>query len=111
MRTLRRLWRGDEGLARTFWLWNVLISQISASVFGGAMGAIAAVLGAPIIIVMCVGLISIWLFLSIATWRAAGQYQGRRLWAVLARIDAVVGVIFGVLYLLIAQLPELTSHI
>jgi hypothetical protein len=40
------------------------------------------------------GLSLLWfIFIFVAIWRAAGAYRGRRLWAVLARLGVIVGVV------------------
>jgi hypothetical protein len=33
------------------------------------------------------------LFMAVAIWRSAGNYTGSKLWAVLARVAVVIGVI------------------
>ena len=94
MRTLARLWRGEIGLARTYWLWGALV--------GGGIGAILAfsasiglLNGNRFLLAVDQAFSIIWTpFIAVAIWRSAGNYKGRTTWKVLARINAVFAVLF-----------------
>lgn len=84
------LWRGDRGLARTFWVFGVLV--------GGALTGLFVVAAQKMdsIIVGLIGFLAVWgwqVFAGVAIWRAAARYEGSALWATLARIAVVVGVL------------------
>ena len=99
----RKLVRGDFGLARTYWLFGVLVG-----LFVSALGRAAeAVSGQHVANLVAVG---IWLcyvpyqiLVLIGVWRAAGRYRGLALWSALARMAAVLGSI-GVVVVLLAVL-------
>jgi hypothetical protein len=94
MNALRRLWNGDLPLAQAFWNWavvggilvNVPTSILFLALIMGNRIAAAFVVGyavsLPYNIVAAVGV-----------WRSAGRYEGERLWADLARIVTVAGMI------------------
>jgi hypothetical protein len=82
----------------TYWGWGVL-----ANVVWGVVGAFAAAARMPLLFMIVVFLnLAYAVFVSIAIWRSAGRYSGKRIWAELARISvaanmarAMVNLIFG----------------
>jgi hypothetical protein len=91
-----RLWRGEIGLLRAFWLFGagggVLLvlplfatmlaltdvpDDSTASVFLFALGLLAIYLG--------------WVFVGI--WRAANNYSGNPAWAILAKVAVGMGIL------------------
>ena len=81
---LKQLWEGNVPLVHTFWLYyfvGILVLRIIA----GAIGPIAG-----IVIVGWAG------FMVLPIWRAADKYQGNNLFALAAKIAAVV-IALGVL--------------
>jgi hypothetical protein len=99
MDTLRRLWRGDVGLARTYWLWGFVISGIGGGVLGGVAGVAAVATGDHLIFLIVFILAIIWgIFMSVAVWRSAGNYKGKQRWANLARLAVVLGSIYNIYY-------------
>jgi len=106
---LASVFRGEVGLAKTFWLYFVLVFLVSYAiqpifVFAGAAAwigfviAIASVVYLPLIL--------------IGVWRSARRYRGKRIWSVLARIVAVcylgafILVLIPILALLVADLSS-----
>ena len=82
--TLKQLWEGNVPLAHTFWLYyfvGILVLRIIA----GAIGAVGG-----IFIVAWAG------FMVLPIWRSADKYQGNNLFALAAKIAAVV-IALGVL--------------
>lgn len=82
------LWRGDRGLACTFWISGVL--------GGGALVVffLFAAQATDSIIIGLIGFLAVWgwlIFAGVSIWRAAARYEGSPLWAALARIAVVVG--------------------
>lgn len=108
MEAISKIWRGEEGLAKTFWLYNVLIGTLSgAALFMASPGSLLAKAGAAIFVaytvLVCVGI-----------WRAANQYSGPRAWALLAKSAVaalptclVIGTLAAVL---IPAASRLTNH-
>jgi len=86
---IARVWRGEEGLARTFWGWgfavNVALKGVSMLLFSHR--AAAAMLA------FLVFMLAYQVFISVAIWRSADRYDGYRGWAFLARLVVVLGVL------------------
>ena len=82
----RKLSNGDFGLAKTYWLYGVLV----AFVLGFGMKAVSSI-GLLIILMLIHSAYHI--LILIGTWRAATKYQGWKIWAVLGKIAVVLGII------------------
>lgn len=106
MDVIARVWRGEEGLARTYWGWSFL---------GGILWGVAInllppgnPLGIPVLLAFLVYIVIV----SVGIWRAATKYQGPRVWAVLAKVAVaalpimfVVGTLAAILIPASAILP------
>lgn len=98
-----KLSRGDYGLARTYWLYYFLfVSLISwplnLATGGWSPDPIAAMKGSLIANLIILPYVAVVL---LGVWRAATRYEGRRLWAVLAKIVcgfAVLGILLPLLF-------------
>ncbi|BDQ33677.1 hypothetical protein [Pseudodesulfovibrio portus] len=94
MGLIKRLWRGEVDLARTFWVFGFTVGVL----FRGA-GLLLAVLAeknigfAAVLLSFGVFLIVYQVFISVAVWRSADRYQGYRGWAFLAKAMVVLGVV------------------
>jgi hypothetical protein len=81
---------GDFGLANTYW-W--------LGVFGGALLSIPAVVVSEALQRPRVAAVLFLVFVAyivpvmIGIWNAAGRYQGRKLWAILARVVVVIAAV------------------
>ena len=99
----RRLVRGDFGLARTYWLFNVLVG-FAIYVLVGAVGSAGSQPTASLVVAgIWFGYVPYQVLVLIGVWKAAGTYRGLALWSVLARVAAVLGSI-GVVVALVAVL-------
>jgi hypothetical protein len=89
---LAQLWRGEVGLAQTYWLWNLLLGVILfASVFPAVFLAMA--IGSRLPIFLWLALVPIQgVFMMVAVWRSAGNYQGPQVWRNLARVGCAIQV-------------------
>ena len=83
------LWRGEVPLWQTYWVCGVLTNLLwRVPVF------IAAEAGLPLLALTLVGASLVYaVFISVAVWRSAGRYSGRKLWGDLARISVTLGII------------------
>lgn len=84
-RELTKLWRGEESLASTYWIFGMVGTGIFKGVLYLTQGLVAvniAILALAIIYAA---------FVYVAIWRSAIHYQGPRLWSVLARVMVVIG--------------------
>jgi DedD protein len=81
-----KLSNGDFGLAKTYWLYGVLIDFV-----GGIAIQLITSIGLFAIVMLAYTAYRIPVIMGI--WRAASKYEGYKIWAVLAKIAAVLGVI------------------
>ncbi len=98
----RRFIRGELGLAKTFWLYNILVSLIiyapiqwliQKSIFTiqSTFAGTAIPIGFEIL------MLTYSVIATIALWRSANLYKGRRLWSRLTKGITVIGWIMLVL--------------
>lgn len=83
MDTIKKVWGGESGLARTYWGWGVLGS------IAWAIAISLVTLGSAAAIGLLIGFLTYYLIVGVGTWRAATAYTGATIWAVLAKL--VVG--------------------
>ncbi len=88
-----KLANGDFGLAKTYWLYGVLVGFI----VNIAMKPITSI-GLLVIVMLAYTAYEIPVIMG--TWRAANKYQGSKIWAVLAKIAVVLGAIMLVVGLI-----------
>jgi hypothetical protein len=90
IRLLRRLWSGEVPLVRTFWDFGII--------GGTALNALTTVLSLALLAADGLETAALAAFLMpvpynllivVAVWRSASAYQGRRLWASLARLAII----------------------
>ena len=111
-------WHGEQSLAQSFWLNNVLLSVPLAMLLTGVMSwisvkggslqisAITALLGWPLLMAF-----NVWCI--VGAWRATREYLrigGAALWAWLARLSLGVGALQLVVSLLFGLLPDLGEY-
>lgn len=91
-RTLKRLWRGEFSLAKTYWFYGVLI-QVVVILLLGAVGALAeySIFWAILTIAGGIALLLYMFVVLVGIWRSADRYEGEQAWAVLAKVAVVVG--------------------
>jgi len=82
-----KLVNGDYGLAKTYWLFGVLVAAIVIVVINVPM---------PIGWYLTIGIAAIPynILVYIGIWAAANKYQGHKAWAVLAKIAVIAGTIW-----------------
>ncbi|WIV98396.1 COG3904 family protein [Kinneretia aquatilis] len=111
-------WHGEQSLAQSFWVNNVLLSVPLALLLTGVMSwisvkgqslqisAITTLIGWPLLIAF-----NIWCI--VGAWRAAGEYLrigGAGLWAWLARISLGLGAVQLGVSLVFGLLPDLGEY-
>ena len=89
MDTINRVWTGNAGLARTYWLFGGLAGFF----FWLALGAVKPGSIEAIAISAALGAFLVWVNTGI--WRAASKYEGPSIWASLAKVAAVLGFMFA----------------
>lgn len=99
MEFLGSLWRGDAGLAKTYWIYGAIGSFIFFVVPGALQaglwvsGSQNAALGAFSLFYSFGFAPAYVVFISVAIWRSASRYQGNPLWAKLAKLAVVLGIL------------------
>jgi len=103
---LKKLRDGDYGLAKTYWLYGIVVS----AVFGFITRMILMATGRDGLLfvfgLVILGLIYTVFFQAPGLWRAAKRYQGPKIWAIFGQIVAVIAVI-GVPFVLMAWITLL----
>jgi hypothetical protein len=101
VRIVARLWRGEIGLARTYWLWGVVVGGGVGLILGVGAAIVGVSTGTRFPFALDQAFSIIWTpFIAVAIWRSAGNYKGRTIWKVLARINAVFGLLMSVVVLI-----------
>ncbi len=91
----KKLSDGDFGLAKTYWLYGVLVG-IGGKIVMTVVGMSESI--ALIIITMLVFTVYS-VFQMIGLWNSSDRYTGSKIWAVLAKIAVVLGALTIVLSL------------
>ncbi len=102
---LVRLWNGDVGLAKIYWLWGV----VAAFIWGVAFFVIKPVPGSTSVKLLVFLMAAYFVFVYVGIWRAAKKYQGKKIWATLAKFAVVIGVLITVLPLLAVVVEKVVS--
>lgn len=82
----KKLSSGDYGLAKTYWLFGVLVGFV----FNILVNLVSSV---DIIIAMLLLFIGYSIPLYLGIWRAANRYAGSKVWSVLAQIMTIISVL------------------
>jgi acetyl esterase/lipase len=91
MTEIGRLWRGEKGLAFTFWIWYVFIIGFLV----GSVGLFAVLFARSLTLFVSWIVMYLVLFVVglVALWRSAGHYNGPSVWKWLARAACILGVL------------------
>lgn len=85
----KKLSDGDFGLAKTYWLYGVLVSIVGNILMQGA-----ALSGSKALIIVLLLVIMVYaVFQLTGVWNASNRYTGLKIWAILAKIAVIVGVL------------------
>lgn len=80
MDIIGRIWTGQAGLARTYWLYGVAASFV----WGIALSMVTP--GSPVAMAAVAALLAYFVIVNVGIWRSASQYDGPKVWAVLAKM-------------------------
>ena len=87
------LWRGDISLAKTYWLFGVVVGICFAITFAFIefqSSGLSEGFGPVVIIGLILFYFIYAIFINIAIWRSASKYQGPKRWAILAKIMVII---------------------
>ncbi len=94
------LWRGEIPLVRTYWVFGVLFYSLleipSYLIVPAISNSPDVEPSASFVFGMtayAIFVLAYTVFVSVAIWRSAGNYKGSEIWAVLARVMVVIGLI------------------
>ena len=90
---LLKLWNGDAGLAKSYWLWGVA----AGFVWGIALGVTKPVPGSASAQILLSLIAAYFVFAYVGIWRAANKYQGKKAWVTLAKFAVVLGALVTIL--------------
>lgn len=89
MDRLKKVFNGDERLVITYWVWGFLGSIVVLILTWVVLFLIGFFNPVGFAILQLPWYIFIW----VSIWRSAGNYQGPRFWAILAKVIVVLGII------------------
>ena len=86
-RFFKKLTNGDYGLAKTYWIYGALVAFVA--------NVLMRFIESPglLLTVVVLQLIYNMVFLYRGVWNAANKYEGKVIWAILAKIAVVIGAI------------------
>ena len=104
---LRRLFRGDVGLARTFWVYGIVMGFVLLPIASACIDTIVVAIGNAVAgpgaaagsvkplyqsssYLLWAVVIVYRAFIYIAIWRSARKYAGLKLWKVLAQVYVIL---------------------
>ena len=96
MELVKQLWRGDVPLARTYWMFGVLVGvffSIAAVLIEYIYIQISKSFGQVPIYVLLTAEYIYFPFIYVAIWRSSNKYTGPSYWATLAKVATVLGVL------------------
>lgn len=99
---LRRLWRGDISLSKSFWVCGFLVFLVAGTLGREITSGIAQI--AFFVIYFLYALIAL-----VGIWRSASKYQGWVLWKVLSMLTVIlvsIRLAFGVFVIVYALLSQ-----
>ena len=104
MDTIKEVWNGHAGLAKTYWIWGVL---------SGIPWAIAFALVTPgslLAMMVVLTYVAYIVLVSVGIWRAASLYQGANVWAALAKASIILAIASFVIGFMAAISIPATTH-
>jgi len=90
MDIITKVWNGEAGLARTYWLFGGLVGFF----FWLLIGSVRPGSGAAVLAGAALGAFLFWVNTGI--WRASKKYEGPSMWAGIARAAAALGFVMAV---------------
>ena len=97
MHLIGALWRGERSLRVTYWIFGAAIyfgiNMGMGFVQASELFKSEALVDVALTVLVMVLLIAYLLFISVAIWRSASAYQGKPMWAALAKFSVALGLI------------------
>jgi hypothetical protein len=101
MGIIKRTWRGELSLSKTFWLaWalpSVILSWVMSTNYFRLMVVKSVSISLPLSLFLTFGTPAIFfiyqVFMAISTWRSAQQYKGKKIWGIAAKGISIVYIV------------------
>ena len=88
MNFIKKFWSGDVSMAKSFWIFNIIIDQVQIALFA----FIIIMNSLPMsLILLFVAPYKVWVITG--TWRSSDKYEGKKIWATLVRIYIIVSIL------------------
>ncbi|MBA5248681.1 MAG: hypothetical protein FE834_03980 [Gammaproteobacteria bacterium] len=84
-----KLSNGDFGLAKTYWIYNVLVNVVANIL-------VELIVSIELFVFVLVAMIAYSIPALIGLWKSASKYKGSKIWSVLAKIVTILGIIFSI---------------
>lgn len=91
-----RHWRGEISLPQSFWVNGVVIGFAWMVAFQPL--ADLFVIAVWWYVIACIADYATIVWQLVGIWRSAGNYRGRRVWPILARVFSIIAVFYGLLF-------------
>ena len=95
MDLIRRLWRGNIPLARTFWLYGVCVNLSVVATMNYFLVYNKQALSTAVVYISIWAIIAFSIiyfpYIFISIWRSANKYQGHRFYTIAAKIIVIFG--------------------
>ena len=98
---IRKLWRGNYAFL-TYWVFYVVVGIALNVIIAAAEGLLASARTLDLVaffLLLAIGL-AYYPLVCVGIWRSASKYQGRMVWAVLAKVHVVLGILANVVLFL-----------
>lgn len=103
---ISHIWNGNAGLAMTHWVYGV----VGGFAWGIALVVLQPVPGSGTAKVFLGCWAAYFAFVYVGEWRAANKYQGKRIWASLAKFGVVFGTLVGIIPVVIVFFQSAVSQ-
>ncbi len=109
-------WRGNYSLAKSYWRNGVLLFGLGINLPLMILILVALIVfkeKPALQLIVCLGemalILAAYVWVLVGTWRAARKYKGPRIWAILAQIGMIMGVMVTIAH--VGQDISIISHV
>ena len=95
MQLIKKIWNGELPLFKVYWIYGVLVGLIIRVIVESSYYFIALKYLSVFSYTLVILVVAYQLLLSVGIWRSADAYQKNKVWPVLAKIGAVLGLIMA----------------
>lgn len=109
MNLIKRLWRGEIPLWKTFWLYGVLLPIVVSILYPILLTIVVHFIFIYIAYIFTLGILGLIysVIIFVAIWGSAGKYEGDKIWAWLSKILVIF---MAAIFLLVVSLSVFSIH-